>query len=216
MQYYAIIVASGSGKRMEQELPKQFCLLNGRPVLEYALKAFAASRYKPNILLVLHPQFVEIWEKLLKAYKIDISHQIVLGGAERFHSVHNGLAQITGNGWVAIHDGARPLILSETIDRLYEEAEKYGNAIPVISSTESCRYQNKAIDRSDIKMVQTPQTFMLQQLREAYKQPYKAKFTDDASVVESLGINIHTTEGQETNIKLTLPKDFKIAAALLA
>lgn len=216
MQYYAIIVASGSGNRMGQSLPKQFSLLDKLPMLYYSLKAFHKSKFKPQIILVLNPGHVQLWEELLEKYKIKIPHQIVSGGKERFHSVKNGLNCISStDALVAIHDGARPLIKPETIDKIYEDAANLTNAIPVIPAAESVRYDQKIIDRSLLTIVQTPQIFSAEILKVAYRQEYDPMFTDDASVIESAGFKIYFTEGQRSNIKITFKEDLVIAENLL-
>lgn len=211
---YAIIVASGSGKRMGQALPKQFSLLSGKPLLAHVLKAFSSSSFNPKIILVLNAEHVSIWKEHVLSFDIDIPHQIVIGGAERFHSVKNGIEALDGDGLVAIHDGARPLIKAETIDRLFRAAVEFGNAIPVIPAAESVRYQGKPIDRSQITIIQTPQLFELSTLKEAYKQQFDVSFTDDATLVEKVGITLNLVEGQQGNIKVTYPEDLKIAETL--
>lgn len=213
--YCAIIVASGSGKRMGQTLPKQFSLLAGKPLLAHVLNAFSLSSFKPKIILVLNAEHVSIWKEHVLSFNIDIPHQVVIGGAERFHSVKNGIQTLDGDGIVAVHDGARPIIKTETIDRLFKAAAEQGNAIPVIPAAESVRYQGVAMERSQVTIVQTPQIFELGILKEAYKQEFDASFTDDATLVEKAGSMLNFVEGQQGNIKVTYPEDLKIAEVLL-
>ena len=219
MKQSVIIVAGGSGSRMNTEIPKQFLLLNDRPVLFYSLEAF--YNYNPDIqiLLVLPHIHIDFWKSLCKEFDLKIKHKIIEGGNTRFVSVKNGLSAIEDNCFVAVHDGARPLITADTIHRLFEKAKKYGNVIPVVDVNESIREisidGNKIADRSKFKLVQTPQIFKSEDLHAAYKQEYKIEFTDDASVVETLGIKIHLAKGQANNLKITQPSDLKIAEAFL-
>ncbi len=215
MRYYAIIVASGSGNRMGQSLPKQFSLLNNFPMIYYSLKAFQESSYTPSIILALNPSHIHLWEELIEKYCINIPHTIVNGGIERFNSVKNCLDTIHDHGIVAIHDGARPLITSETINQIFKVATENDTAIPVIAATESARYMNKIIDRNLLSFVQTPQAFKINILQKSYLQEYDTSFTDDASVVESAGYSVHLMEGQKHNLKITYKEDLQIAEQLL-
>jgi 2-C-methyl-D-erythritol 4-phosphate cytidylyltransferase len=217
---YAIIVAAGSGSRMQSVVPKQFLLLNGIPVLMHTINAFHHTETKPQIIVVLPADSHAYWDELCKEHHFDIPYQLVDGGETRFHSVRNGLGLIDDEGAViAIHDAVRPLISKETIDESYECAVKYGNAIVAIKSRDSVRQirDNRSVSlvRDEIYLIQTPQTFQSEQLKKAYLQPYQASFTDDASVVEQTGVNINLIGGSYQNIKITFPEDIAIAEFLL-
>ncbi len=214
-----IIVAGGSGKRMNSDVPKQFLLLNGKPILFYSLEAF--HHFNPNIhiVLVLPESNFDLWKSLCKEYNFPIKHVLAKGGKTRFNSVKSGLKQIPHTELIAIHDGARPLISKENISVLFEDAEKYGNSVPSIPINESVRIfqedENEIMDRSIICIIQTPQIFKSEDLKKAYQQSYEVRFTDDASVVETLGLKIHLSKGDPKNIKITRSPDLKIAEVLL-
>lgn len=213
-----IIVAGGSGKRMGSDVPKQFLLLDNKPVLFYSIEAFHNFLPTIQIILVLPESNIGLWKSLCKEYNFLIKHEIVKGGNTRFNSVKNGLERIK-NGLIAIHDGARPLISKENISALFKDAEKYGNSIPTIPINESVRIfvddENEIMDRSTLCIIQTPQIFKSEDLKKAYQQNYKEHFTDDASVVETLDTKIHLSSGDQKNIKITQTVDLKIAEALL-
>jgi 2-C-methyl-D-erythritol 4-phosphate cytidylyltransferase len=217
---YAIIVAGGSGTRMNSAIPKQFLVLNGLPVLIHTLNLFNHSNAKPQLILVLNSDYHEYWKELCKKFDFKIPHKLVKGGDNRFQSVKNGLEIINDEeAVVAIHDAVRPLTPLSVIDNTYIYAEKNGNAITAIKSRDSIRQiqgsHSISLLRDDIYLIQTPQTFKLMQLKKAYKQTYSTKFTDDASVVESSGEKINLTEGSYENIKITFPEDIAIAEAIL-
>lgn len=218
--YFAIIVAGGNGKRMEANVPKQFILLNGLPILMHTLNAFHQNKYKPKIILVLAKSDEKLWQDLMIAYDFNINHEIIFGGEQRFHSVKNALAQIKGDDAViAIHDAVRPLVSQVTISKCYQQATENGNAIAAIPSKDSVRKlinnQSIAILRSEVYLVQTPQTFLYHQLSKAYKQDFSLEFTDDASVVEKAGFPIHLEKGDDFNLKITFKEDLIIAEAIL-
>ncbi|MFD0941454.1 2-C-methyl-D-erythritol 4-phosphate cytidylyltransferase [Pedobacter boryungensis] len=221
MKYYAIIVGGGSGKRMQNTIAKQFLLLKNKPVLMHTLSAFYNSSFKPEIILVLHADLHQYWEELCLKYNFDIPHTLIRGGEQRFHSVRNGLIAIKGEGIVAVHDAVRPLVSSKLIAKAYEIAEDVGNAIACIKPSDSVRRvkenseQSKIINRDELVLIQTPQTFEISQLRKGYQQHYKAKFTDDASVVEKAGFKINLIEGERNNLKITYPEDLELANFLL-
>lgn len=217
---YAIIVAGGSGTRMQAALPKQFLLLNGRPVLFYTIEAFYASAHQPEILLVLHPDFHEYWAGLCTQHGFTLPHRLIAGGETRFHSVKNGLDTITNpDAVIAVHDAVRPLTDEFIIDHAYEHATDHGNAVVAVKSRDSVRQVKQGISaalvRDEIYLIQTPQTFTAAQLNKAYEQAYTDAFTDDASVVEKAGFAINLVEGNYTNIKITFPEDIAIAELLL-
>lgn len=217
---YAIIVAGGSGTRMQTAIPKQFLLLNGKPVLAYTIEAFYNSTAQPQIIVVLHSDHHDYWRRLCARHNFTIPHQLIQGGESRFHSVKNGLNTIIdGAAVVAIHDAVRPLTPPDIIDRSYACAAEHGNAIAAVKSRDSVRQmqggRSISLLRDDIYLIQTPQTFQLAQLRKAYEQSYDPHFTDDAGVVERSGANIHLIEGSHDNIKITFPEDMAIAEAIL-
>lgn len=219
LKKYVIIVAGGSGSRMGSEIPKQFIELGGLPVLMHTISAFRKVFQEMEIVLVLPEGQVKTWKNLCLKYNFVATTEICHGGETRFRSVSNGLALLEGDGLVGIHDGVRPLVSPATIRRCYQEAAIYGNAIPVTEVVETVRYQegdkSRLVDRSGLRLVQTPQVFRLQSIKEAFAQAPDENFTDDASVLESFGENIHLTEGNRENIKITHPLDLVIGEFLL-
>ncbi|RCH56375.1 2-C-methyl-D-erythritol 4-phosphate cytidylyltransferase [Mucilaginibacter hurinus] len=216
----AIIVAGGTGTRMQTAVPKQFLLINNRPVLFYTIEAFYQSTYKPEILLVLHADFHDYWKSLCVEHNFNIPHHLIAGGETRFHSVKNALDTITEtDSVVAVHDAVRPLTDKNIIDESYRHAAEHGNAVTAVKSRDSVRQVrdglSTALVRDDIYLVQTPQTFVATQLHQAYEQPFDNAFTDDASVVEKAGFKINLTKGDYTNLKITFPEDMAIAQMLL-
>jgi 2-C-methyl-D-erythritol 4-phosphate cytidylyltransferase len=220
MDLYVVIVAGGSGKRMGVDTPKQFLLLAGRPVLMHTIEKFKEFSEAIEIITVLPENQLRFWNELQKKYSFEIPHTLVKGGAKRFISVRNGLEFVRGPGLVAIHDGVRPLIRQETIKRCFETAEKYGNAIPVITPADSLRLEtdkgNTPVNRFNVKQVQTPQVFDIDLIKNAYKQEFDPSFTDDATVLEKTGEKIQLVEGNRENIKITNPEDLLLAQALLS
>lgn len=219
---YAIIVAGGKGLRMGGDIPKQFLPIGGKPVLMHTMERF--KEYSPtlHIILVLPAEQHDYWQQLCKEYAFSVEHQVANGGKTRFHSVQNGLNMIPDDaqGVVGIHDGVRPFVSTEVIGRCYETARTVKAVIPVMPVVETLRYidedgKGQNVYREHYKSVQTPQTFDIQLLKEANRQPYKESFTDDASVVEAMGQNVTMVEGNRENIKITTPFDLVIAEALL-
>ena len=214
----AIIVAGGKGERMNSEVPKQFLELAGKPVLMHTIERFFNYSAEIAIVLVLPATQTEYWKELCLKYNFDIPHRIAEGGEARFFSVRNALRLVDYNGLIAVHDGVRPLVDSETIERCFEVAEKSGIAIPIIDSVDSIRKitgnGSIAVDRKEYKMVQTPQVFRADVLLKSYEQPYNESFTDDASVAEAAGFTISLVAGNRENIKITTPFDLKLAEAL--
>lgn len=223
MKRYAIIVAGGKGLRMGGELPKQFIPIEGRPVLMRTLDTFHSYDPSIQIILVLPHDHQPYWHALCEEYAFDVPHRIADGGATRFHSVQNGLALVDEpEALVAVHDGVRPFVSHAVIEECYREAAAHGAVVPVVPVVETLRKldaenatQSVTVDRSAYRLVQTPQTFSASLLRQAYEQPYRDTFTDDASVVESLGATVFLVEGNRENIKLTTPFDLTVAKALL-
>lgn len=221
MQYYAIVLAAGLGKRMASNLPKQFLPLAGLPLLMHAIRAFSAHPFKPQVLVVLPPDYQIHWQELCKKYhfKENTIYKIVDGGKTRFHSVRNALHTLPSEGFVAIHDGVRPLISEALITRTFEAATLHQNAIPALPLVDSMhqKHENlssKSVNRADFSLVQTPQCFDLSLLQKAYQQPYSPAFTDDASVWEQAGNAIYLTQGEQINLKITHPIDLIIAKTL--
>lgn len=216
---YALIVAGGKGLRMGAELPKQFLPLAGRPVLMHTLERFAPL--VERLVLVLPTEQMGYWQELCHEYHFTLPHELAPGGATRFDSVASGLSLLPQRGLVAVHDGVRPLVTEALIERCYEAAAHSGAALPATPITDSLRQRqgehSQAVDRADYVAVQTPQTFELEQLHAAYAQPYRASFTDDASVWEAAGYPAPTLiAGQSSNIKLTQPLDLQLASLLLS
>ncbi len=220
-QNYVIIVAGGSGTRMQSAVPKQFLLLNGKPVLMHTIEAFHHSASNPQIIIVLHPDYHSYWEQLCKEHQFNIPYQLVKGGETRFHSVKNGLDTIADDtgALIAIHDAVRPLASAPIINESYKHTAQHGNAVAAVKSRDSVRRLKNGVSesliRDEIYLVQTPQTFQAAQLKKAYLQPYDDKFTDDASVVEETGVKINLIEGSYQNIKITFPEDIAIAEWLM-
>ncbi len=214
---YAIIVAGGSGSRMKSDLPKQFLQINNKPILMHTMEKFAIDNIE--IILVLNVDFHEYWLKLCREYDFSIPHLLVNGGNNRFESVKNGLSKITSKSIIAIHDAVRPLISSDKIRFAFEKAEELGNAVLSVVSRDSVRRiqgdTSSIINRDEIHLIQTPQIFQSELLHKAYKERFRNEFTDDASVVERIGVKINLIEGEYTNIKITYPEDLKIATTLL-
>ena len=219
MDLFVVIVAGGYGKRMGGEIPKQFLELAGRPVLMHTIEKFKEFNNAIEIITILPENQLRYWNELQKKYSFNIPHTLVRGGAKRFFSVRHGLEFVNGSGLVAIHDGVRPLVRLDTIKRCFEAAEKYGNAIPVITPADSLRAEtdlgSKPVNRMNIKQVQTPQVFDIDLIKKAYKQEYDPSFTDDATVLEKTGEKIRIVDGNRENIKITNPEDLLIARALL-
>lgn len=220
MKKALILVAGGTGTRMRTSVPKQFLKLNGKPLIFHTLEQFLSVYPELEIVLVMHPNYVDFWHEQCKEHDFKHPVAVVDGGAERFHSVKNGLDAVTAEeGVVAVHDAVRPFPSKECIERCFTMAEEQGAAIPVVTLVDSIRKvhgtSSIAEDRSDFRLVQTPQCFGLSLLREAYHQPYKDEFTDDASVVEAFGYKIQLVEGNRENVKMTTPDDLVFAEAWL-
>jgi 2-C-methyl-D-erythritol 4-phosphate cytidylyltransferase len=219
MKKQAIIVAGGKGVRMGSEVPKQFLLLAGRPVLMYTLEAFYRYDKYMQLILALPVSQQDYWLELCKNYGFSLPHKVVSGGETRFHSVKNGLVLVDDTALVAVHDGVRPFVAQDVIARSFEAAEKAGAAIPVTDVAETIREidgtNSHTVERGNYKLVQTPQVFNAKLLKSAYSKPYEPFFSDDASVVESLGVVIQLIEGNRENIKITTPFDLQIGECIL-
>ena len=206
---------------MGSDIPKQFLPIGGKPVLMRTLERFRAYSSALHIILVLPEAQQDYWRQLCEEYHFDVEHQIANGGQTRFHSVQNGLALVPDDaeGVVGVHDGVRPFPSIEVIRNCYETAREKKAVIPVIPVVETVRHlegdSSVTVPRGDYRLVQTPQTFDIQLLKAANRQPYNDGFTDDASVVESYGHVITLVEGNRENIKITTPYDLKIAEVLI-
>jgi len=215
----AIIVAGGKGLRMQADIPKQFIELCGKPVLMYTLEAFHRYNTSIQLIVVLPATQIDFWKFLCKKHYFELNHKIVSGGQTRYQSVKNGLKVINESAMIAVHDGVRPFVSIQTIARCFEDADKYGSAIPVMDLEESIRQVDESgslsIDRTSYKLVQTPQVFNSEILKKAYEQSFSPLFTDDASVVEALGTKIHLVEGNRENIKITTGFDIVLAETIL-
>ncbi len=217
---YAIIVAGGNGTRANTPVPKQFMKLDGKPVIMHTITKFAEAGINIEIILVLNKEQISFWQLLCKEHNFNTDVKIAEGGENRFESVKNGLLLVTEESIVAIHDAARPLVSSKTIITTFKAAGMYGNAVPAIPLTDSIRQidssKSIALDRTRYCIIQTPQCFQSAILKKAYATAeYKIHFTDDASVVEGIGERIHLVDGNPDNIKITTPRDFILAEALI-
>lgn len=215
-----IIVAGGGGTRMGGTIPKQFRMLGAQPVLAHTINRFHEALPEAQLIVVLPEAHMRFWENLKARFEV-ARHTIVKGGAERFHSVKQGLAAVAFDvELVGVQDAVRPLGSVEMIRQLAAEAAEWGSAIPVIEAVDSYRTiegdASHILDRHALRIVQTPQLFRRALIDRAYEAAYTPSFTDDASVVEALGEPVHLAAGERSNLKLTTPEDFVIAEALLA
>lgn len=215
-----IIVAGGRGHRLGGSLPKQFRLLGGLPVLARTINNFAAALPGTQIVVALPASHTAFWHDLAARFDV-AAHTVVEGGAERFHSVRNALAALASDTeLIAVQDAVRPLGSPDLIRRIVTAAAAHGAAIPVVEPVDSFRETDGSsshpVDRSRLRIVQTPQAFRAEVLRRAYEAPYSPEFTDDASVVERSGCEVVLCEGERQNLKITAPEDLVVAEALLA
>jgi 2-C-methyl-D-erythritol 4-phosphate cytidylyltransferase len=219
LKEYALIVAGGKGTRINSKLPKQFIALNGKPILLHTIEAFFKYSEKISVVLVLPEDDFGIWESICKEYNFNKAIILQKGGETRFQSVKNGLDKIEGEGFVAIHDGVRPLVSSDLIGASFHLAAVHGSAVAAVRLKESIRMTDqdttKAVDRSKFRLIQTPQTFNLQLIKKAYQIKEDPSLTDDASVAEKSGHKISLFEGSYENIKITTPEDLIVAEALM-
>jgi len=219
MDKYVLILAGGVGKRMNMDIPKQFIPIAGKPVLMHTISKFYSFDPSSHIIVIIPKGHIPLWKDLCLEFNFKVKHQIVRGGKERFYSVKNGLKHVPENAIALIHDGVRPLVSNETIARVIEGCEAKGNAIPYMDMTQSVRKvaqgKNKSINRSQLKLIQTPQGFKSSLIKEAYTKRYRASFTDDASVLEALGHSINLVKGNHKNIKITSSTDLHLVECLL-
>jgi 2-C-methyl-D-erythritol 4-phosphate cytidylyltransferase len=217
MQQYAIIVAGGTGSRMNNAMPKQFLPINDKPIFYYSILAFINTFPTIELVLVVHKDFIKNMHSVLQHFAERINVTIVEGGETRFESVKNGLATLPNNkeAIVYIHDAARPFITKKLLTQLQSDCIEYGNAIPCIVANESMRMVSEntssIIDRNKLRIIQTPQVFRLPILKKAFLQSYQDSFTDDASVCEADGVTIYLSNGIDENIKITTPTHLEMA-----
>ena len=223
MKRYAVIVAGGQGVRMGADRPKQFLEIGGKPILRHTVERFLAFDPSVEIVLVLPKDRKEYWRTYCRENGFLERYSMVSGGITRFHSVQNALAYV-GSGIVAVHDAVRPLVTASLLARLYEEAETHAAVVPVVPVSDSVRRVGKdaageeisgPVDREGLVLVQTPQVFRSDVLKDAYRQPFRPSFTDDASVVEAAGHAVKLVPGERFNIKITTPGDLSLAESLL-
>jgi 2-C-methyl-D-erythritol 4-phosphate cytidylyltransferase len=218
MNKFAVIVAGGSGQRMGGALPKQFLLLRNKPVLCYSIEAFTNRFEDVEIILVLPAEHIDRGQDITKQYRYT-NVSIVAGGETRFHSVQNGLKHVSEPSIVFVHDAVRCLASTNLIQRCYNQAREKGSAIPAVSATDSIRIEegeeHHIIDRTKVRIIQTPQTFKSEILLPAYQQEYQTSFTDDASVVEARGNKVFLIDGEYDNLKITRPIDIFLAEKIL-
>ena len=212
---YAIIVAGGSGSRMKSDTPKQFIEVRGLPILMQTLKRFKEADSEIELILVLPESEFEFWNNLCKKYPT-VPHQLVKGGQTRFQSGLNGLQVIGNEGLVAIHDGVRPFVSVDIINESFRVAAEKGTAVVSVPSKDSVRINGKSIDRSTVRIIQTPQTFQIPLIKKAFETEELNTFTDDASVAEHAGFEINLIEGNYENIKITTPEDLLWAEVILS
>jgi len=207
------------GTRFNSEAPKQFTLVNGKPILLHTFDAFLNANKDYHFVLVLSEAMMPLWKDICHQYHFSVNHQIVAGGHSRFQSVKNGLQQIPDNALVAIHDGVRPNISTRLIEEGFSLAIKTGSAIPVVKITDSVREVNetnsKPVSRNNLVLVQTPQFFQSSLIKKAYSSTCQTNFTDDASVIEQAGHTVTLFEGDRINIKVTFKEDLGIVETLL-
>lgn len=215
-----IIVAGGSGKRMGGSLPKQFSIIGGRPILAHTINAFRKALPASRIVVVLPSEYIEFWKNLSARFEV-AKHSVVEGGKERFYSVKNGIEALSDAvDLIAVQDGVRPFVSKELILQAVACAAANGSAIPVVKAVDSYRMvegdESHIVDRTPLRIVQTPQIFAAPVLRAAYDTEFRSEFTDDASVVEYLGEKVSLCEGDPLNIKITTPNDIVLAEAIMA
>ena len=213
-----IITAGGIGKRMGGSIPKQFLLLNDKPILMHTIEHIHAFDSSAQLIVTLPQDYLKDWDEMCQKYAFDTRHEVIPGGEERFDSIKNALEKATGD-WIAVHDGVRPFISKSVLNQVLVEVKSHRAVIPVIPVKETLRIAdgetNAAVQRDHYRIVQTPQVFEAKLLKKAYEQKYVTSFTDDASVVESIGARVHLIPGNDENIKITTPLDLNVAAIIL-
>lgn len=219
MKRYVIIVAGGRGVRMGTSRPKQFLEMDGKPILRHTIERFLAFDPSFEVIVVLPTAEKEGWRDYCRRSGFLDRYAIASGGITRFHSVQNALAYVGDEGLVAVHDGVRPLVRQELLERVFAAAENWPAVIPAVPVVESVRRveeeRSAPVSRDGLMLVQTPQVFDARLLKKAYGQPFSPAFTDDASVVEAAGGSVHIATGDRINIKITTPEDLQLAEGLL-
>jgi 2-C-methyl-D-erythritol 4-phosphate cytidylyltransferase len=204
-------VAGGKGTRMKSDVPKQFLPIDGIPIIVLSIRKFFAYDQNVEVIVVLPETHIKQWEAIRFQYFPDANIQVTTGGITRSASVLSGLGLIPEDGLVAIHDAVRPFVSTDTIRDSFEAAEKHGSGVAVVALKDSIRElegtTSIARDRSNYILVQTPQTFDVKRLKEAYKKAGAGVFTDDASVFEVAGNVVNLVDGSYDNIKITTPED---------
>jgi len=220
---YVILVAGGAGRRLGGMLPKQFIIINGKPVIIHTLDKFKSVLPNAQIIVSINEEWKGFWTDMLNNFNV-VGVETVLGGQERFHSVKNALdaiSEVYDNDIVLVHDAVRPVISTDLINNVVDSAAKYGTAIPYLPVEQSMRKliegfdKTVVVDRNEYIQIQTPQGFLLRKLKAAYESRYKVEFTDDASVFEKAGNSLHFIKGERTNIKITYPEDVLLAKKIL-
>jgi len=218
MKCSIIITAGGVGKRIGGDLPKQFLLLAGEPILFHTIRCFYVFDSAAQIIVSLPEDWLSYWQDLCRQYRFEVAHEVVAGGKERFHSVQNAL-QLASGDLIAVHDGVRPFPSLQTSQKCFEIAETQGSAVPVVELKESLREltgnSSIALVRSRYRLVQTPQVFRSKIIRKAYAREYHDSIADDASLVEASGVDIWLVQGNDENMKITTPTDLILAEAIL-
>lgn len=208
---------------MKSAIPKQFLLLDGKPLLMHTVERFHSFDSSIELIVVLPPEHHTLWDSLVEEYSFTVRHTVTAGGEERFHSVKSGLEAVRANSpeddsLVAIHDGVRPLVSHDTIWRCYADAEEFGTAVPFIEPADSVRVlygdDSRQVARHEVRLIQTPQVFRGSLIMKAYDRDFDPAFTDDATVAEASGVKIHLTHGNRENIKITTPEDLAVAHVL--
>ena len=218
MKRYAVIVAGGQGVRMGADRPKQFLEIDGKPILRHTIERFLAFDPSVEVIVVLPSAQKEWWRSYCRRSGFLERYSIVSGGITRFHSVQNALRFVGDEGVVAVHDGVRPLVSRDLLERIYAAAAEHPAVIPAVPVVESVRRveeeRSAPVNRDGLMLVQTPQVFEAGLLKKAYGQPFSPSFTDDASVVEAAGGSVYIVPGDRINLKITTPEDLQLAAGL--
>jgi 2-C-methyl-D-erythritol 4-phosphate cytidylyltransferase len=219
MKKTAIIVAGGTGQRMGATMPKQFLVIEGKSILLHTIGQFIAAFSDINFVIVLPADYIQEGKDLIASSGLTQHVQFTAGGETRFQSVKNGLAHVAPDAIVFVHDAVRCLLTPDLIQRCYQQALEKGSAIPAVASTDTIRItegtKHHVVDRTNVMMIQTPQTFNAAILQKAFEQAYQSSFTDEANVLETSGTEVFLIEGEYENIKITRPLDLAIAAYIL-
>ena len=220
MKRYAVIVAGGQGVRMGADRPKQFLEIGGKPILRHTIERFLAFDLTIEIIVVLPAAQKEMWRNYCRQNNFLERYSMVSGGITRFHSVQNALKYVGDEGVVAVHDGVRPLVRRDLLERTFAAALRWPAVVPAVPVVESLRRldgeeNSVPVRRDGMMLVQTPQIFEAGVLKNAYQQAFSTAYTDDASVVEASGVAVHVVPGDRINLKITTPEDLQLAEGLL-